>query len=61
MSSRRIHGLGRLGWAFVGGMVVLIGALSVWPEPIYYPEVIVPAPRILIREVPAYPDRKSVV
>ena len=47
--------IGRLGWVLLGGMIVLIGALSLWPEPIYYPEVIVPAPRILVREVPSGP------
>jgi len=47
--------LGRLGWALVGGTLVLIAALSVWPGPIYYPEVIAPAPRILVREVPPGP------
>lgn len=34
---------------------MLIGAISRWPEPTYYPEVIVPAPRILVREVPSGP------
>jgi hypothetical protein len=47
--------IGRLGWALIGGTLVLIGALSMWPEPIYYPEVIVPAPRIIVREVPSGP------
>ena len=52
---RALPSLGRLGWALVGGMIVLIAALSLWPEPIYYPEVIIPAARIIGREVPPGP------
>jgi len=55
VSGKALQGWGRLGWALIGGMIVLIGALSVWPEPIYYPEVIVPAARIIEREVPSGP------
>uniref|UniRef100_A0A6M3XTK8 Uncharacterized protein n=1 Tax=viral metagenome TaxID=1070528 RepID=A0A6M3XTK8_9ZZZZ len=47
--------LGRLGWALVGGMIVLIGALSVWPGGLPYRELIAPASALLPREVPAYP------
>ena len=45
----------RLSWVLLGCMIVLVGALSLWPEPIYYPEVIVPAARIIEREVPSGP------
>jgi len=50
-----VKSLGRLGWALIGGMVVLVAALSVWPEPYPYSGVIVPAARILEREVPFGP------
>jgi len=50
-----VRALGRLGWALIGGTLVLIAALSLWPEPIYYPEVIVRASDILPREAPPGP------
>ena len=61
---RGLPSLGRLGWALIGGMIVLIAALSVWPEPIPYPGMIVPASAIRAREVPFTPpgpwDRTNV-
>lgn len=38
--------------ALIGGMLVLIAAISVWPEPFPYPDVIVPAAAIRAREIP---------
>jgi len=49
---KALPSLGRLGWMAVGGLVVLLAALSVWPEPILYPEVIVRASDIYQREGP---------
>lgn len=44
--------LGRLGWAVVGALALYVLA---WRGPIPYPEVIVPAARIIEREVPSGP------
>lgn len=43
---------GRLGWAIVGALILYVLSDN---EPIHYPEVIVPAARIIEREVPPGP------
>jgi len=49
---KALPSLGRLGWALIGGMIVLVGALSVWPAPLPYSAVIAPASALRAREVP---------
>jgi len=49
---RGLPSLGRLGWALVGALAFYVA----YPNRVVtYPEVVVPAARILEREVPAYP------